>query len=34
MKQVMYLAVWQTIRFPDNEWAKLYERLVKIALFL
>ena len=29
MKQVMYLAVWQAIRLPDNEWAKLYERLVK-----
>ena len=29
MKQVMYLAVWQALRFPDNEWAKLYERLVK-----
>jgi transposase len=29
MKQVMYLAVWQAIRLPNNEWAKLYERLVK-----
>lgn len=29
MKQVMYLVVWQTIRHPDNEWAKLYERLVR-----
>jgi transposase len=29
MKQVLYLAVWQAIRVPNNEWAKLYERLVK-----
>src|SRR5262249_24534585 len=29
MKQVLFLAVFQAIRLHDNEWAKLYERLVK-----
>jgi transposase len=29
MKQMLFLAVFQAIRLPDNEWAKLYERLVK-----
>ena len=28
MKQVLFLAVFQAIRLHDNEWAKLYERLV------
>lgn len=29
MKQILFLAVFQAIRLRDNEWAKLYERLVK-----
>jgi transposase len=29
MKHIMFLAVLQVIRLRDNEWAKLYERLVK-----
>jgi hypothetical protein len=29
MKQIMFLAVLQIIRLRDNEWARLYERLVK-----
>ena len=29
MKQMLFLAVFQAIRLQDNEWAKLYERLVK-----
>ncbi len=29
MKQMLFLAVLQAIRLQDNEWAKLYERLVK-----
>ena len=29
MKQILFLAVFQAIRLQDNEWAKLYERLVK-----
>ena len=29
MKQIMFLAVMQVIRLRDNEWARLYERLVK-----
>lgn len=29
MKQIMFLAVLQVIRLRDNEWARLYERLVK-----
>lgn len=29
MKQIMFLAVMQVIRLHDNEWARLYERLVK-----
>jgi len=29
MKQIMFLAVLQAIRLRDNEWARLYERLVK-----
>jgi transposase len=29
MKQMLFLAVLQAIRLHDNEWAKLYERLVK-----
>ena len=28
MKQLLFLAVFQAIRLHDNEWAKLYERLV------
>lgn len=28
-KQIMFLAVMQVIRLRDNEWARLYERLVK-----
>jgi Transposase IS116/IS110/IS902 family len=30
MKQMVFLAVFQAIRVHDNEWAKLYERLVKM----
>ena len=29
MKQMLFLVVFQAIRLQDNEWAKLYERLVK-----
>ncbi len=29
MKQMLFLAVFQAIRLHDNEWAKLYDRLVK-----
>ncbi len=29
MKQMLFLVVFQAIRLRDNEWAKLYERLVK-----
>jgi transposase len=29
MKQMLLLAVFQAIRLRDNEWARLYERLVK-----
>ena len=29
MKQILFLVVMQTIRQGENEWAKLYERLVK-----
>jgi transposase len=29
MKQMLFLAVFQAIRLQDNEWAKLYDRLVK-----
>ncbi|MGO8949729.1 MAG: IS110 family transposase [Ktedonobacterales bacterium] len=29
MKQILFLAVFQAIRSPDSEWAKLYHRLVK-----
>jgi hypothetical protein len=29
MKQMVFLAVFQAIRQQDNEWANLYERLVK-----
>jgi transposase len=29
MKQILFLAVFQAIRLQDNEWARLYERLVK-----
>jgi transposase len=29
MKQILYLTVITAIRHPGNEWAKLYERLVK-----
>ena len=29
MKQIMFLAVMHVIRLRDNEWARLYERLVK-----
>jgi transposase len=29
MKQILFLAVFQAMRLQDNEWAKLYERLVK-----
>jgi transposase len=29
MKQMMFLVVSQAIRLQDNEWARLYERLVK-----
>ena len=29
MKQMLFLAVFQAIRLRDNEWARLYERLVK-----
>lgn len=28
MKQTMFLVVWNMVRQRDNEWAKLYERLV------
>jgi hypothetical protein len=28
MKQTMYLVVWNMIQQRDNEWARLYERLV------
>lgn len=28
MKQILFLAVFQAIRLQDNEWAKLYQRLV------
>ncbi len=28
MKQTMYLVVWNMIRQGDNEWARLYERLI------
>jgi Transposase IS116/IS110/IS902 family len=28
MKRTMYLVVWQTLRFPDNEFARLYEHLL------
>jgi transposase len=30
MKHMLFLAVFQAIRLKDNEWARLYERLVKI----
>jgi transposase len=29
MKQMLFLAVFQAIRLQDNEWARLYDRLVK-----
>jgi transposase len=29
MKQMLFLAVFQAVRLRDNEWARLYERLVK-----
>ena len=29
MKQILFLAVMQAIRLRDNEWARLYDRLVK-----
>ena len=29
MKQMLFLTVFQAIRLQDNEWAKLYDRLVK-----
>lgn len=29
MKQILFLVVFQAIRLQDNEWAKLYNRLVK-----
>ena len=29
MKQILFLAVMQAIRLRDNEWARLYNRLVK-----
>src|SRR5262249_5022441 len=29
MKQILYLAVLQAIRHPENEWAQLYQRLVR-----
>lgn len=29
MKQILFLAVFQAIRLRDNEWAKLYDRLVR-----
>jgi transposase len=29
MKQMLFLAVFQAVRLQDNEWAKLYHRLVK-----
>lgn len=29
MKQIMFLVVGQAIRWPNNEWALLYDRLVK-----
>ncbi len=29
MKHMLFLAVFQAIRLKDNEWARLYERLVK-----
>ena len=28
LKRTLYLAVWQTLRTPDNEFARLYARLV------
>jgi hypothetical protein len=28
LKHTLYLAVWQTLRIPDNEFARLYARLV------
>lgn len=28
MKRTMYLVIWQTLRNPDNEFARLYQRLV------
>lgn len=29
MKATMMLIVWQVLRHPDNEWARIYERLVQ-----
>ena len=29
MKQILFLVVFQAIRSQENEWGKLYERLVK-----
>ncbi len=29
MKQMLFLAVFQAVRLRDNEWARLYERLVR-----
>jgi hypothetical protein len=29
MKQMLFLAVFQAVRLRDNEWAKLYDQLVK-----
>jgi hypothetical protein len=29
MKQMLFLAVFQAVRLRDNEWAKLYDPLVK-----
>jgi hypothetical protein len=29
MKKILFLAVFQAIRWQDNAWANLYERLVK-----
>jgi hypothetical protein len=29
MKHILFFAVLQAIRLHDNEWARLYERLVK-----
>jgi transposase len=28
LKQTLYLVVWQTLRYPDNEFARLYAHLV------